>query len=94
MKIMNIGMVFLIKSMKDVLLCSVIIARQIWVGEICIAIYVILIKSTNKATPPSGMVAKASGIPRAIMAWDPATIVPIKNMAAKIAEGGIGNTLK
>ena len=51
----------------------------------------ILIRRIISAKPPLGIVANAKGNVNAIMAFDPATIVPKKNIKANIITGGIGN---
>lgn len=55
------GIVRLIKSRNDVPKLWVTNARQMWMGEICIAIYDIDISNTIKANPPLGIAANAKG---------------------------------
>ena len=63
-------------------------------GDTCIAIYVIHIRSIINASPPLGIVAKASGRAKAIIACEPATKVPITNIKENITAGCIGNFSK
>ena len=46
------------------------------------------IRNTNRLIPPPGIVAKAMGRARAIIAFEPATRVPKKNMSPNITTGG------
>lgn len=88
------GIVLFTNDVKGILYSSVITDKQIWVGDICIAIYVIDIKKINNGNPALFIVAKANGRAITIIACDPAIKVPKKNINPKIIYDEIGNLLK
>lgn len=69
---------------------SVMMARQICVGDICIAAYPTAIRKTKSGAPDPGIEAKASGNPTTLIDCCPLIIVPKKKITKKVINDGIG----
>ena len=85
------GIVFLTISPSETSKCSETIERQICVGEICIAMYEVIIKRQTRGKPAFGTDSIATGKTDAVIVIEPATNVPKRKMRTKIRNVGIGN---
>ena len=85
------GSVFLIRSPSEISKYSAVSVRQICVGDICIAAYVVPISRQTAGRPAFGIAAIATGIHRPMIVWEPETMEPKKKISINTINVGIGS---
>ena len=88
------GIVLLIRLPREMSKYSAVSVRQICVGDICIAAYVVPISRQTSGRPAFGTEAIATGMHRPMIVWEPETMEPKKKISINTINVGIGSFAK